>query len=199
MIDEIRTGLQGTNYISGVYGKELGAAGEKKGAEAQAPAEPGDRFAADEGKDMGLYNPKMFQDLKSDEAKEAGKTEKTGEVSLKKAQDEFFEVIKEAKENYGAKPIMEEHFDKVREANTGEGQGAQGGGKQAAGSMPPHIQVATSLMNETRFPADLQAKFKEKGTQLLQAWEKESQGKGAQGAGNEQPAAAAAAVDKKPQ
>ncbi len=203
-IKGLQTGIRYTNTITpkGIEGTaETGQLPQQ-----YDPATTEERYDAGEQKDPGIYDPKMFKNGKNEDVKGTEKTEKTGEVSLKQAQDEFFEVIKEAKENYGAKPILIEHFDKVKEANTEEGgktgavggtQGAAQGGARGAGGIPPHIQVAQSLMNETRFPPDLQAKFKEKGTQLLKAWENEGQGNQAIGQNPQLPQGQAVGDPKK--
>jgi hypothetical protein len=165
-----------------------------------------DRFDPQEqGKDdPGIYNPKMFKEANGQDpktrdaqgAKETKETQKTKKMSEAQAAKEFEEVLHEAKEKYGQKEILIEHFDAIDKSQTSQEGGAQGkGGAQAGGGMPPHIQVAQSLMNETRFPPELQAKFKEKGQQLLDAWSQEQAGKG--GAGNEPQEAAATADAKK--
>lgn len=185
-MDSIRGYQQGTQYTNNIAArKQEGLQQTGQPQQQFDPAQAEDRYEAGEENNPGIYDPKMFKNGQNEEAKGVGKAEKTGEVSLKQAQDEFFGVIKDAKENYGGKNIMVEHLDKIDKANaqeggkTGAAGGAQGAGKgeaNGAGGMPPHIQLAESLMNETRFPPELQAKFKEKGTQLLKAWEKEGQG-----------------------
>jgi len=148
-----------------------------------------DRFDPQEqGKDdAGIYNPKMFkqangEDPKAKDAQGAKETQKTKKMSEAQAAKEFEEVLHEAKEKYGQKEILIEHFDAIDKSQAGQEGGAQGkGGAQAGGGMPPHIQVAQSLMNETRFPPELQAKFKEKGQQLLDAWSQGQADKGGEG------------------
>jgi len=212
MMDSIRGYQQGTQYTNNIAArKQEGLQQTGQPQQQFDPAQVEDRYEAGEENNPGIYDPKMFKNGQNEDVKGTEKTQKTGEVSLKQAQDEFFEVIKDAKENHGAKDILIEHFDKVKEANTQEGgtagaagktgaaggaEGAGKGGANGAGGMPPHIQVAQSLMSETRFPPDLQAKFKEKGTQLLKAWENESQGNQAVGQNPQLPQAQAVGQTK---
>ncbi len=186
MADEIR-GIQ-AGYTGGVHTPDRVKADDRKQTPEtqEAPQVPGERYEPGVPADTGIYNPKMFQAQQNGNVKEnqgVEETQKTGGVSFKQAQEEFFEVLKDAKENHGAKPILIEHFDKIKSANTDQGDGKKagdkgdkGGAAQKAGGPPPHVQVAASLMNESRFPPELQAKFQEKGNQLMQAWERESQG-----------------------
>jgi len=186
MADEIR-GIQ-AGYTGGIYTPDRIKTGDgKQGQEArETPQDPGERYEPGDHADAGIYSPKMFRAGQNGNVKEnqgVEETQKTGGVSLKQAQEEFFEVLKDAKENHGAKPILIEHFDKIKSANSDQGNGnkagaagEKGGAAQKAGGPPPHVQVAASLMNESRFPPELQAKFQEKGNQLMQAWERESQG-----------------------
>lgn len=224
-IEAIKTGQAGyTSPNTAIYTPQQFTA-PQVGQEGGVP-ETGDRYEPGAAQqDAGIYNPKMFQNNGANGTQAAGETKKTGEVSLEQAQEEFFQVIKEAKEKYGAKDILVEHFDKVKAANQEQGQGekaagangaagaaaagagaaangANPSGGQKAGGMPPHIQVASSLMNESRFPPELQAKFQEKGNQLLQAWDRQGQNPqqaGEQQPGAQQPVAAAAGQDKKAQ